>query len=124
MSTNPFSEEQLTDEGRIERQMIIKSAHTPGPWQWVAITDGWDGVTQENGPMICKLVLNEPENARLIAAAPELLEALRLAYRELNDIHARCGVPWWETGKSDVTQEHFTFVVEKSRAAITKATGK
>jgi hypothetical protein len=30
MSTNPFQEPQLTDEGRIERQMIVRGVHATG----------------------------------------------------------------------------------------------
>lgn len=59
-----------------------------------------------------------PKSAALIENAPRLVEALRKAYRELNAIHARCGVPWWETGKSDMSQEYFTSVVEECRAAL------
>ena len=31
------------------------------------------------------------------------------------------GVPWWDTGKSDVDQRFFTSVVEIARAALAKA---
>lgn len=115
----------------------MKTQHTPGPWG-IEQTDSsnWIGRMRHDGVKVDEIVTSTdrfnltPEatarndaNARLIAAVPEVLEALRLAYVELNTIHARCGVPWWDTGKSDVTQEHFTSVVEKARAAIAKATG-
>ncbi len=59
-------------------------AHTPGPWK----VDNKDfdrygptvWVEAEKGPFICELVrngqFNEGDNARLIAAAPDLLQAL------------------------------------------------
>ncbi|MGH9462448.1 MAG: hypothetical protein ACRD1X_14625 [Vicinamibacteria bacterium] len=54
------------------------SSHTPGPWHANCFL-----VTAENGRGVthCGLGLGKPEeseaNARLIAAAPELLEALK-----------------------------------------------
>lgn len=58
---------------------MTKAKHTPGPWVETSL-DGWDGVRPENSNLaVCKLVENNPENARLIAAAPDLLEAVRAA---------------------------------------------
>lgn len=54
----------------------------------------------------------------LEANCKNLLDAAQSAHKELNEIHARCGVPYWDTGKSDVTQEYFTSVVENLRKAI------
>ena len=59
-------------------------AHTPGPW---VIDPCWDilGNTDDGNGMVCQITTDavprdEAEaNARLIAAAPELLEALREA---------------------------------------------
>jgi len=55
------------------------SKHTPGPWAY----ENYGGTVhvfldnKEGTPSICKLVGNDKDaNARLIAAAPELLEAL------------------------------------------------
>ena len=50
--------------------------HTPGPWFQSSYEGGWDCVREAGGQIVCKLVLNEPANARLIAAAPDMLSAL------------------------------------------------
>lgn len=54
------------------------SKHTPGPWVHVAVHGGWDGVAEvaNRKSIICALGLNNSANARLIAAAPELLAML------------------------------------------------
>jgi hypothetical protein len=94
------------------------SKHTPGPWQWTkgdkysyprvgdsadhTIADVWDDsslavVSREQGEA----------NAQLIAAAPELLEALKLIYADM------------ERGHSINPYEHKATVL----AAIAKAEG-
>lgn len=90
-----------------------KDAHTPGPWKWdcgIIPPDGpgrYADIYTDGGDLIIASFNNEiPEgsaNARLIAAAPELLEALRgmLRATDFND-----SAPW-------VVQAH---------AAIAKAT--
>ena len=61
--------------------------HTEGPWEVWTITDtGLPGIVAHNGPTVAEVTKwtsaggSDPEvmqaNARLIAAAPELLEAL------------------------------------------------
>ena len=67
------------------------NSHTPGPWG----VDGWDIVTDSRPhktvARICnggyqRLSLEEIDaNARLIAAATELLAALKIAVRALQD---------------------------------------
>jgi hypothetical protein len=49
---------------------------TPGPWRAGAAPGGWDAVREPDGQLICSLNLNNPANMCLIAAAPELYEAL------------------------------------------------
>ena len=49
---------------------------TPGPWRHVAIEGGWDGVAATDGTPICSLSYNNPANACLAAAAPEMYDAL------------------------------------------------
>ncbi len=92
--------------------------HTPGPWEW----DGrvWQYDEQEEAPWLVqapwhdiksKAVLsgsircNTEANARLIAAAPELLAALK-GLLGITDFH-----------------ELFGSKTEAARAAIAKATG-
>lgn len=54
-------------------------SHTPGPWVPISVTGGWDGVAENanRNSIICNLSLNNPDNMYLIAAAPELLKALK-----------------------------------------------
>ena len=83
------------------------SAHTPGPWEVVdgrrigvilpnAIGGGYDShciaVTQESAH------INAEANARLIAAAPELLEALKAIKDHPNtryEVEAQLGESTW-----------------------------
>lgn len=86
------------------------SAHTPGPWA----TDGhiYGGSrffvgSEFRGGAVCSVVCRDDEgeaNARLIAAAPELLEAVMHLAEALEDGH-------WQN-----TKEHL-------RELIAKATG-
>ena len=95
--------------------------HTAGPWMY-ATGEDWDGahVTDKHGRIVAdcqgcdipgtcgEVGTDEAEaNARLIAAAPELLEALKVAESELR-YHAA-------TRNSEA--------LEIVRAAIQKATG-
>jgi hypothetical protein len=48
--------------------------HTPGPWKIGAYESGQMAVDGANGEEVTGFV--DPEDARLIAAAPELLDAL------------------------------------------------
>lgn len=89
-----------------------KKKHTPGPWRWTAVEGGWDGVESNDG-LICKLALNEPENARLIAAAPELLVALKEMQVRSHQAHSHGEFPARTCG-----------LCTRSLAAIAKAEGK
>lgn len=65
------------------------------------------------------------DNLRLIAAAPEMYEALKKAVYELNAIRARDGVPYTHDGwKASVDEEYFSSVVDESFAALAKAEGR
>lgn len=89
----------MARDGRLDKatadtvQMQPMAAHTPGPWY----VDGDGHVTanadDEHGicrPIICERVMgfsgDEAANARLIAAAPEMLEALRKAHSAISDL--------------------------------------
>lgn len=55
--------------------------HTPGPWTYQHVEDSWNHVAAENGARAVAKVFGAGSgageaNARLIAAAPALLEAL------------------------------------------------
>jgi hypothetical protein len=87
-----------------------KQRHTPGPWSLFRIDGGWH-VNQSGGPVFIgtlpRYPLREQEcdaNARLIAAAPDLLRAARRAVCTLAAHH-------------QFTQEY-----EELDAAIKKAT--
>lgn len=97
---------------------ISEAKHTPGPWE---IRRGYDTIIDSIGPCIPEeyagsawLKLSEAD-ARLIAAAPELLEALkqcRLALEPYDDVKPRD----WKTDR-----EKLAFAHQAARAAISKA---
>jgi hypothetical protein len=81
--------------------------HTPGPWAVhpvLARVDAFDAIDPSgldgDGLPICQMLWptelrSEDEtdaNARLIAAAPELLEALKAARTALNSVHETDGL--------------------------------
>jgi len=76
------------------------SAHTPGPWIYVRRDEWSHSVATQHGELpdgspnywtVASINKNrEPEheaNARLIAAAPDLLEALQMALKELDGLN-------------------------------------
>jgi hypothetical protein len=100
-------------------------AHTPGPWDAECITDGaWEIKSDpQQGPWkaVCDVKANRlgeaavtndesESNARLIAAAPEMLEACKVALAESEAAN--------DTSPSAC---HLRYVL---RAAIAKAEGK
>lgn len=97
-------------------------SHTPGPWKWwtsnsfLRLSSESDG---KDGGVICPIVsrsdghpdlIVKREDMALIAAAPELLEALEVANQAMSK------------GRN-ASYEEFYGAVNKARAAITKATG-
>jgi hypothetical protein len=84
---------------------------TPGPWRHVA-EGGWDGVMAPGGMVVCKLVLNEPRNANLIAAAPEIYAALHHAETVMMIVQPRSHM------------REYLAALEQARAALAKARGE
>ena len=102
--------------------MEQKAAHTPGPWKFgkelTARSGEWlvsfDAGSKGRGIAIAETRAgsgNEEANARLIAAAPELLAALETAYMAL--------IGYLPAHRNDVTDA----AIGAARAAITKAKG-
>lgn len=96
---------------------MTANKHTPGPWVQVSVTGGWDGVAEaaNRKSHICALKLNNPANARLISAAPELLEALE------SIMHFADGFDCYRT--TTPLGKALDGWLEAGRAAIAKATG-
>jgi len=70
------------------------SAHTPGPWETSVDDSGqWDVCAEGGGDMIADLSGSEhgEADARLIAAAPELLATLKDAREELRLLREKDG---------------------------------
>lgn len=91
------------------------SKHTPGPWSFY--DDSNDGRTNRIeivaiGKTVARIYHSVPDedlpNARLIATAPDLLEALDIMERHF----------------SRYDDAHNNLVLEQARAAIAKATGE
>lgn len=97
--------------------------HTPEPWEVVGFTlvvnhSLATQVASVNG----RDAQERADNARLIAAAPDLLAFAQKAVRELNEIRARDGVPYTHSGwKASVDEDYFSSVVDDGFAAIAKA---
>lgn len=113
----------------------LKTAHTPGPWK--AITTGYNRVDiRTDVPMNSRAIGevyrdgSEPTglaNARLIAAAPELLDALRdVAGDEPyvdRDGDTESTDEWLRHATESMLRDHIDFLRDKARAAFAKATG-
>lgn len=103
----------------------MNTTHTQGPWQ---VEKGWNGggftissrtsKTRNERGLIADTAHSafreqEEANVRLIAAAPEMLEALKAAVRLENDRRAGC-----QFGAADYAELH-----QQLTQAIAKATG-
>lgn len=99
------------------------SKHTPGPWAWPEHFNGLDGADGEpvlrwepyDGMWLSTLDDREEANARLIAAAPELLGALRA----IADMSADA-----KRGNATTAKVSLTLMTEIAKEAIAKATGE
>jgi hypothetical protein len=81
--------------------------HTPGPWIVCSPTHGTVDVMAERGPAVCRLYTDPAinyetpnlaeagSNARLIAAAPDLLAAFEAMREALTTIRALVEAPYW-----------------------------
>jgi hypothetical protein len=102
--------------------------HTPGPWhvapgRFPAITIEFDGTETHTGCQVCRI---EPEddssaavrmaeaNARLIAAAPELVAALRTLLEHAGESYVSA-----PNGES----QQWKWQADTARAALAKAGG-
>ncbi|NUU68164.1 hypothetical protein HQN64_18940 [Enterobacteriaceae bacterium BIT-l23] len=93
---------------------------TPGPWSYRKSGPHWNNSLLTNieinfgseGECIADTVYEEAD-ARLISAAPELLEALQLIVAEHSGMNKSCGHNGYEC----------TCGYDKARAAISKALG-
>lgn len=87
------------------------SKHTPGPWDW----DG--SVLDEDreiiGAGLCVARVYEDADARLIAAAPKMLETLKRLVREFDESD------FWSTVGSD----RWRHEAAQARATIAEAEG-
>jgi hypothetical protein len=87
------------------------------PWLISGESEKWNRIIDANGDLIttCFAMQNEDDaNSKLIAAAPELLEALQNLKREvvLSDIDLA------------YIESHFRPHIDRARAAIAKALGQ
>lgn len=108
----------------------MKAKHTPMPWTTIRCEDGMEVLTHD-AESICVVKhygdpydsKREEANARLIAAAPELLDALKDAADQLFRLALADAHRW--TGDANRTKalEHANKVCAPARAVIAKATG-
>jgi hypothetical protein len=91
----------------------MKAKHTPGPWLYQPCAGQHDFAVyqEENGDCVALVRKYDEANARLMAAAPDLLAACRDALRYLNNP---------EEFDGDLTEIAFATDLEN---AIRKATG-
>jgi len=61
-----------------------KASHTPGPWTVGEGFLGGIGIQTQRGEFVCDLA--EIADAKLIAAAPDLLEACKVALNFVDDV--------------------------------------
>lgn len=90
----------------------MADAHTPGPWTEPCNFGVSRFEVQGSGKQIA--VINKIEDARLIAAAPDLLEMLRVSVTLLKKV-----MPAGDAASDEL----LTLTIEVSELAIAKATG-
>jgi len=87
----------------------MTAQHTPGPWK---LTDGSSFVRDNHKNVIADVWQDSISNLRLIAAAPDLLDALREAVDMIDILAASC------------SDRVHNVSADKFRAAIAKAEGQ
>ena len=104
---------------------------TPGPWHY---DDELGGVYSKGGQFVCDVT--DKNNANLIAAAPELLEALQWALPLAKIAMSSCQLERVKCGHRDITgtyKDGVTWVgiyqdevdsIERAESAINKALGE
>jgi hypothetical protein len=118
----------MNDAGKI-------GSHTPGPWT-ILYEGSIYAMAEQNGAQFDALVCHLPwssfrefevspenkANARLIAAAPDLLDALKSAERWLSGMHSETE----EGVETELREVHSAAweQIDKFRAAILKAEGR
>ncbi len=87
------------------------STHTPPPWH----VNGVDTIMSVN----CTIakVFHPERDAQLLAAAPELLDALQFTLQSI----ARLVPPDFTDGWEEMEIAHFTDAMDRARAAVEKA---
>ncbi len=118
--------------------MSERNVFMPGPWEVGELDHAGQRIVRGEHIEICtcwhhsvESIEKEMEvNARLIAAAPDLLAALQKATHELNAIRARDGAPQhiaWDRGHpiqtDSCTHEYWDALTNECFNAISKATG-
>ncbi len=102
------------------------SKHTPGPWTIVGAdrfaTGIWGPKAEDVVPATSAPMLQA--NARLIAAAPDLLEALKVLHAAGNTVSPLSGDYGNASVKAVRIAGKFMAAMEKAEAAIAKAEGK
>ncbi len=105
------------------------SQHTPGPWKYWHEKGYVGEINAQNGTLVAGFDTEPNEdNARLLAAAPELLEALQTALQAFSEMnHARTRPEWFTRGREAAVQHEALWEkrgIEAVIAAIEKATGR
>lgn len=92
---------------------MSEAKHTPGPWQWTQHFDPTISIYKDGFGQIARLYDSSAgtgkANARLIAAAPDLLDALKTIVEVI--------------GNTEYGEIDRKLAVKDARAAIAKATG-
>lgn len=102
----------------------MKTKHTPGPWTVIDKPGYYQTIRTDNHVIAdVRMIGGYPYNsgdAALIAAAPELLEALELAEQHLAAMHQITS----ETYGPETLSQKYTESLDIIRTAIAKAKGE